>query len=81
MPADYPEGRWKDRWRATRGTWRVCKTPEGRTALFCCPTCGNAASLSKHTIAEDGTVSPSVVCSEPGCPFHEFIRLEGWKCE
>ncbi len=36
-------------------------------------------SIHKHTIAPDGTVSPSVVCPVKDCGFHEFIKLEGWK--
>ncbi len=31
-----------------------------------------------HTIADDGTVTPSTVCPEPGCDFHEHVILEGW---
>ena len=52
-----------------------------------CPKCGNAAALDGHTIAEDGTVSPSVVCPfkvktkenlEEPCGFHDHVRLSGW---
>lgn len=75
----YPEGKWDNRWSGVPGTWRGGKTPKGRTALFCCPKCGKPASLSGHTIMEDGTVNPSVVCPTEGCAFHEFIQLEGWK--
>ena len=31
-----------------------------------------------HTIAADGSVSPSMVCPNPPCPYHEFIQLDGW---
>ena len=75
----YPAGLWKDRWNGKPGTWRGGKTPKKRTALFCCPLCGEIASLSKHDIDERGVVSPSVVCPVKGCAFHEFIHLEGWK--
>jgi hypothetical protein len=34
--------------------------------------------LRNHRIASDGAVSPSVVCPNPQCDFHEFVRLEGW---
>ena len=43
-------------------------------------TCENRHEglISDHAIAEDGTVSPSVVCTQEGCGWHEYIRLEGW---
>lgn len=60
------------------GTWKGGNSPYGRTALFCCSN-GHIGSLSNHEIAEDGTVTPSVVCPHEGCNFHEFIKLEGWQ--
>lgn len=39
---------------------------------------GHEGLISDHAIAEDGTVSPSVVCTEEGCGWHEYIRLDGW---
>lgn len=41
---------------------------------------GHLASVSPkvHTIAADGTLSPSYVCPREGCSFHDFVRLEGW---
>lgn len=38
---------------------------------------GHAAQLD-HSIAVDGTVSPSLECPEPGCTFHEFVQLVDW---
>lgn len=49
-----------------------------RSALACCPDCGKIASLSGHTIADDGKVSPSLVCPTDGCGFHAFVRLTPW---
>lgn len=60
-----------------------------RTAIMCCPACGQDVSLSKHTVQEDGTVTPSVVCptkeeQDRGhsfmcpCGFHENLKLIGW---
>jgi len=54
--------------------------------LLYCPSCGLPISLENHSIAADGTVTPSVVevfgdkakCGECGT-FHESIKLEGWK--
>ena len=31
-----------------------------------------------HTISADGLVTPSTVCPEESCDFHEFVLLEGW---
>ncbi len=60
------------------GTWQDAQSSTKRTALFKCPN-GHIGSLSGHDIAQDGTVSPSVVCPEDGCDFHEFIKLKGWE--
>ncbi len=53
-----------------------------------CPKCGKSAALwiernykkvgQNHSIAEDGTVSPSVVCPYAPCDFHEFVRLQDY---
>lgn len=51
-----------------------------RTALMKCPQ-GHIASLSGHEIATDGTVTPSVVCPEPGCGFHDYVKLLIWSPE
>lgn len=49
---------------------------------FCCPMCASYIKLAGpeavHSIAEDGTVSPSVVCD---CGFHEYVKLVDWKKE
>jgi len=39
---------------------------------------GHRLVLSKHRVAADGTVYPSVVCQTPGCSYHEIVRLVGW---
>jgi hypothetical protein len=66
------------------GTWKGLKpgsVPGGkRSATFTC-TNGHTCTLLIHTIADDGTVTPSVVCPYEGCGFHEFIQLEGWQPE
>ena len=59
--------------------WCVIHEPEGtKGAVVCCP-CGQKAYLSDHTIADDGTVSPSLACPADGCDFHENVKLEGWE--
>lgn len=54
----------------------------GGIVLECSPvivdTKNHFLSIHKHSIAQDGTVNPSVVCPVDKCGFHEFIRLEGW---
>ncbi len=58
--------------------WHGGQLADGRrTALVKCSH-GHIASLSEHTIAVDGTVSPSLVCPREGCDFHEVVKLEGW---
>lgn len=52
----------------------------GGDIIYRC-TCMNAPLLNAHSIAEDGTVSPSVVCTTNLCGFHEFVKLEGWTAE
>lgn len=49
----------------------------GIKAVICCPA-GHLGSLVSHTIADDGTLNPSLVCGREGCGFHEWGRLEGW---
>ena len=45
-------------------------------------TCGAGHTLRMssdvHTIAADGTVTPSYVCTAAGCSFHKWVRLVGW---
>lgn len=72
---------WKDKGLGW-GWWRgflMIECPHGHR---------NRIGLHKdgHAVATDGTVSPSCVCpggAEVGtvnpCPFHEFVRLAGWK--
>jgi hypothetical protein len=40
---------------------------------------GNLAVLIDHDIAKDGTVTPSVVCPNGNCAFHDYVRLDGWE--
>ena len=56
-------------------TWWFHTLSDGRKFVVTrCPN-GHTGSLSDHSIAPDGTVSPSVVCQREGCNFHEFIKL------
>lgn len=53
-------------WKSNDEIWAVCPN-------------GHAAWLSEHEIAHsDGAVTPSVVCPEDGCDFHDMVRLVDW---
>lgn len=56
------------------GTWS--KIPDGG-AFVACGFCGETASLADHTIADDGAVTPSLVCPM-GCGWHVYARLKNW---
>ncbi|GAF75621.1 unnamed protein product [marine sediment metagenome] len=60
-----------------KGQWWGLDWGTKRTATIVCPDCGFTAVV-RHDIADDGTVTPSVVCPED-CGFHEMIKLEGWE--
>lgn len=49
-------------------------------AGFTCPLCERQAYIMQpdHSIAGDGTVSPSVVCVHGECSFHDWLKLDGW---
>lgn len=46
-----------------------------------CPKCGFKANLSSHKVAENGIVTPSLICPRGGCTFHEWVVLENWNRE
>jgi hypothetical protein len=46
--------------------------------ILACPGCGQLWDMSHRTIGDDGTVAGSIVCSEKGCSFHRYVRLDGW---
>jgi len=50
----------------------------GELVFVQCPECGFKAALD-HDIAEDGTVTPSLVCPNQNCDFHEFVKLRDWR--
>jgi hypothetical protein len=71
--------RWAGPDRPPPLTWKECN-PRTRIIFKAELTCanGHGVSLRGHSIAPDGTVSPSVVCLERKCDFHDFVRLDGW---
>lgn len=61
-------------------SWKPMRAQGQRSAIFTCPN-GHTGSLHEWTIADNGTVSPSVDCSPNGCDFHDYIRLLDWQPE
>ncbi len=74
---------------APRGSWWIHgetdRNPE--VVSIKCALCGRCATLrrgegghySGHTIATDGTVSPSIVCPfAPTCAWHVWGKLSDW---
>lgn len=57
-------------------TWKYVYDGIRYSAIVICPKCKMKLSLLRHTISNDGTVSPSLVCL--GCDFHDFIKLDNW---
>ncbi len=72
---EIPQGNcWKD-----PGVWKGARLVDGtRSASVSCSKCGRPASLTDHTIADDGAVSPSLVCPYDGCDFHDYVILKDW---
>jgi hypothetical protein len=73
------------------GPWWAMMT-DGTVYISDAP-CGHNINLGNHTINEDGTVQPSVIChnehsgkmngicdicKKPICGWHEIVRLLGW---
>lgn len=65
----------EDSWLIEKGVYRIGTTDGKKTATMSCPNCGVSASLSHHDIDEKGNVSPSVVCPNESCSFHEYVQL------
>ena len=68
---------WPDTWGDGEGYTVSVKCPNGHISALFSRRDGNPDS-THHVIADDGTVSPSVVCPRDGCDFHEFIVLDDW---
>lgn len=60
--------------KKNKGEWENWR---GRVFIGC-PKCGEYGRLITHKIDKDGNVSPSVVCFNDQCDFHEYIHLEGY---
>ena len=50
-----------------------------RGGLHVYVACANGHwAMLDHDIAEDGIITPSVVCPAEGCDSHVMAKLEGW---
>lgn len=67
----------EDAFTKTPLTWTLLRMGSRWSAMAVCPN-GHEGSLDDHAIAEDGVVTPSVVCPEKKCGFHDYVQLEGW---
>lgn len=67
-------------WPPPPGAWLVLlKCEGGRSVHLTCGKCGKqTGTLADHTIAADGTVTPSIGCPHDGYDWHIFGVLEGW---
>ncbi len=59
-------------------TYSVARLENGGVSAMMACNNGHVSSLSDHDIAKDGTVTPSCICTEHGCYFHEYVKLVGW---
>jgi predicted Zn finger-like uncharacterized protein len=58
--------------------WHPLTTPEGTNATVRCPNCGSVFTLTDHTIAPNGAVSPSILCAASHCNWHVYGHLVDW---
>ncbi len=62
-------------------TWdrsNVAKKNDGSQIVLIKCKCGWIGSLVDHDVDDEGQVSPSVICSNEDCDFHEYVILDGW---
>lgn len=71
--------------KAVPGTWQsVEHEPDynldrDTMAYLCCRKCGHRTIIRTHKIADDGTVTPSLVCPIQGCDEHVMGTLMEWQ--
>jgi hypothetical protein len=63
-----------------RGTWMYATYEEGNPPAIRCPN-GHGSVMKNHVIEADGTSKGSVLCPVPGCGWHVYVKLEGWKSD
>lgn len=57
-----------------KGPWWAPIDNEDAPLLAC--ACGVRRLMSNHSIAEDGTVHPSIACTD--CDYHVWGKLKDW---
>lgn len=69
--------------RMPSGTYRRARPNAHSHGMLSCPTCGETSTISRrvHSVADDGTVTPSYVCPYPPCTFHAFVVLDDWSLD
>ena len=56
--------------------WRRVDNQENKELIYIeCPRCKQWISIFKHSIDDNGNVTPSVVCPLTACGFHQYIKL------
>lgn len=58
------------------GWYTVLMGEQALRVMFYCPVCKTPRDLKMHEVAENGDVSPEVMCPCGG--YHEEVRLFGW---
>jgi len=59
--------------------WKTARSnPDDGIVLvfFRCPQ--GHVSFLRHAVSDAGDVTPSVVCPQAACDFHEIVRLDEW---
>ena len=61
------------------GHWKPCHPPT-ITKFQATKTCpdGHGMTLKGHRVESNGLLHPSVICPNPNCSFHEFVKLSHW---
>lgn len=81
MTIQISQGPVDDPWHKILLTWRGLSYRDGRQGATVSCNKGHSAALTDHIVAADGTVTPSLVCPEEGCDWHEMITLVDWTPE
>lgn len=48
-------------------------------AVVCCPYGHQGLIQPPHQVSDEGVVSPSCICPDDGCPWHDYLTLDDWR--